>query len=64
MSPASDPDLTAPRDPAVYRPRPLLGVTFWAMIAFGVVCVLAGVALAQFTSPRGDVVRDSPAPVD
>jgi hypothetical protein len=51
MSPASDPDLTAPRDPAVYRPRPLLGVTFWAMIAFGVVCVLAGVALASF-GPR------------
>jgi len=51
MSPASDPDLTAPRDPAVYRPRPLLGVTFWAMIAFGVLCVLAGVALASF-GPR------------
>ena len=51
MSPASDPELTAPRDPAVYRPRPLLGVTFWAMIAFGVLCVLAGVALASF-GPR------------
>jgi hypothetical protein len=51
MSPAPDPDLTAPRDPAVYRPRPLLGVTFWAMIAFGVLCVLAGVALASF-GPR------------
>jgi hypothetical protein len=46
MSPSSDPDLSAPRDPAAYRPRPLLGVTFWAMIAFGVICVLAGVALA------------------
>jgi hypothetical protein len=51
MSPASDPDLTAPRDPAIYRPRPLLGMTFWAMIAFGVLCVLAGVALASF-GPR------------
>lgn len=51
MSPSSDPDITAPRDPAAYRPRPLLGVTFWAMIAFGVICVLAGVALATF-GPR------------
>ena len=44
-------DITAPKDPADYRPRPLLGVTFWAMIAFAVVCVLAGVAIAQF-GPR------------
>src|SRR5207302_731051 len=44
-------DLTAPKDPADYRPRPLLGVTFWAMIAFAVVCVLAGVAIADF-GPR------------
>ena len=51
MSPSSEPDVTAPRDPAAYRPRPLLGVTFWAMIAFGVLCVLAGVALATF-GPR------------
>ncbi len=44
-------DITAPKDPADYRPRPMLGVTFWAMIAFGVICVLAGVAIAQF-GPR------------
>lgn len=37
---ASGPDL--PRDPAEYRPRPLIGVGFWAFIAFGVLCVLAG----------------------
>ncbi|WP_309603939.1 mitofilin family membrane protein [Phenylobacterium sp.] len=44
-------DATAPRDPAAYRPRPLLGVSFWAMIAFAVLCVLAGVAIANF-GPR------------
>ncbi|WP_068876500.1 MULTISPECIES: COG4223 family protein [unclassified Phenylobacterium] len=38
------PDL--PRDPAEYRPRPLTGPGVWATIAFGVLCVLAGVAVA------------------
>src|SRR3954468_11809565 len=41
-------DITAPKDPAHYRPKPLLGATFWAIIAFGVLCVLAGVAVANF----------------
>ena len=44
MSP-TEPDL--PRDPAGYRPKPLLGVGFWVMVAFGLVCVLAGVAVAS-----------------
>src|SRR6185503_11946603 len=39
-------DITAPKDPADYRPKPLLGPTFWAMIALCVLCVLAGVAVA------------------
>lgn len=43
------PDL--PRDPAEYRPRPLMGVGFWALIAFGVLCVLAGAAVA-YLAPR------------
>ncbi|WP_372781566.1 COG4223 family protein [Phenylobacterium sp.] len=52
MTPTSDaPDITAPKDPAAYRPRPLLGATFWAMIAFAVLCVLAGVGIATF-GPR------------
>ena len=55
MSPPSglDPDseLSAPKDPADYRPRPLMGVTFWAMIALMMLCVLAGVAIANF-GPR------------
>jgi len=45
-SPSDTPEITAPKDPAAYRPKPLLGVTFWAMVAFAVLCVLAGVAIA------------------
>ncbi|MBS0332623.1 MAG: hypothetical protein JSS35_07635 [Proteobacteria bacterium] len=56
MSPPPDPPLGAPeastpRDPAEYRPKPLLGFTFWAMIALMLLCVLAGVAIADF-GPR------------
>jgi hypothetical protein len=39
-------EITAPKDPAEYRPKPLLGATFWAMIALMLLCVLAGVAVA------------------
>ena len=28
-----EPDL--PKDPAAYRPKPLMGAGFWAMIVFG-----------------------------
>jgi hypothetical protein len=48
MSPP-EPDL--PKDPAEYRPKPLLGIGFWALIAFGVLCVLAGAAVAML-GPR------------
>jgi len=41
---ADEPDL--PKDPADYRPKPLMGLGFWALIAFGVLCVLAGVGVA------------------
>lgn len=51
IPPTDASDLTAPKDPAEYRPRPLLGVTFWAMIALMLLCVLAGVAIANF-GPR------------
>ena len=50
-APSDRPEATAPEDPAVYRPKPLLGATFWAMVAFAVLCVLAGVAIANF-GPR------------
>lgn len=39
-------EITAPKDPAEYRPKPLLGAAFWAMIALMLLCVLAGVAVA------------------
>lgn len=42
---------SAPKDPADYRPKPLLGATFWAMLALMLLCVLAGVAVANF-GPR------------
>jgi hypothetical protein len=47
MNPPPDAsEITAPKDPAEYRPKPLLGATFWAMIALMLLCVLAGVAVA------------------
>src|SRR6185503_1848719 len=57
MSDASD--ISAPKDPAAYRPKPLLGATFWAMIALCVLCVLAGVAVASFR-PRWLAPRPAP----
>ena len=44
----SQPDL--PKDPAEYRPKPLMGVGFWAMIALCVLCVLAGVLVVLAVS--------------
>jgi hypothetical protein len=51
MSPSSEAEIAAPRDPAEYRPRPVLGLGFWAVIAFGVLCVLAGAGVALL-APR------------
>jgi len=52
MTAAPDPaSLTAPKDPAAYRTRPLMGLGFWALLSLCILCVLAGVALASFT-PR------------
>lgn len=55
------PDL--PKDPADYRPKPLMGPGFWALIAFGVLCVLAGAAVAMFV-PRLLQVKPAPAAVE
>jgi hypothetical protein len=44
MTPGAGPEL--PKDPAEYRRRPMLGVGFWAIMAFGVLSVLAGAAVA------------------
>jgi hypothetical protein len=49
MTIAPDPvESDAPRDPALYGRRRLLGPGFWALIAFGIVCVATGAALARF----------------
>ena len=43
--------LDPPKDPAAYRPRPLLGLGFWALLVFALVCILAGIVIADF-GPR------------
>jgi hypothetical protein len=48
MTTPPDRDLAPPKDPAEYRPRRLLGFGFWALLLFGVVCVVAGVLLALY----------------
>jgi hypothetical protein len=55
----TEPDL--PKDPAEYRPKPLMGVGFWALIAFGVLWVLAGAGVAVF-GPRLLPPKPAPAP--
>lgn len=45
----SDPaELSAPRDPGSYGRGRLAGAGFWALIAFGVLCVAAGYGAARF----------------
>jgi hypothetical protein len=56
-------DLSAPKDPAAYRPRPLLGATFWAMLALCVLCVLAGIAVASYL-PRLGAGRPAAHPAE
>lgn len=53
------PDPGAPRDPAEYRPRSLMGPSFWALIALCVLCVLAGAGVATL-APR--YLANKPAP--
>jgi len=49
MNAAPDPaEIVAPQDPALYARRRVLGPGFWALIAFGVICVAAGAGLARF----------------
>ena len=51
----SDADL--PRDPAEYRPKSPLSVGFWVILAFGLICVMAGTAVALL-GPR--LLSDKP----
>ena len=48
MTSPADLEPTVPKDPADDRRRPLMGVSFWAAISFGILCVLAGAGLAAF----------------
>lgn len=54
----------APRDPAEYRPKPLMGAAFWVWVAFGLVCILAGMALAVFGPKLLPVRPERPASLD
>lgn len=64
MTLAPDPtEITPPKDPTIYaRPR-LMGPGFWVAIAFGVLCIAGGYALAKFgpklTGPGAE--SESPA---
>ncbi|KRA65930.1 hypothetical protein ASD79_01200 [Caulobacter sp. Root655] len=65
MTAAPDPaEIATPRDPALYAPRRVLGLGFWAVIAFGVICVAAGAALARFGpswfAPKAPVAVQQP----
>lgn len=59
MTASPDPsEITAPRDPAVYG-RPRSGPGPWVFAAFGVICVLAGAAIAVIGGAR---LQMSPEP--
>ncbi len=54
----------APADPAVYGRRPRAGglpLSVWALIAFGLVCVLAGIAAANYGPRLGPAPAAEPA---
>ncbi|MDP3747528.1 MAG: hypothetical protein Q8Q88_10830 [Phenylobacterium sp.] len=52
MSVSPDPaELSAPRDPGSYGRARVMGPAFWAMIIFGLLCIVAGYVLASF-GPR------------
>lgn len=50
-----------PIEPAAYRKKPMLGVGFWIAIAFGVLCIAAGYALAKL-GPKFLPPPTQPAP--
>lgn len=59
----SAPEPGLPKDPAEYRPRPVMGVGFWAMIAFGFLCVLAGAGVAYLGPSLLPQKPQAPAPL-
>ncbi|UTP39567.1 hypothetical protein M9M90_20575 [Phenylobacterium sp. LH3H17] len=61
MSVSPDPaELSAPRDPGSYGRARVMGPAFWAMIVFGLLCIVAGYVLASF-GPRLFPARPRPA---
>jgi hypothetical protein len=48
-------------DPAAERPRPLLGLGFWAVMVFAMLCVLAGVGVVLL-GPKLWPPAPTPAP--
>ncbi len=62
MSVPPDPaELSAPRDPADYGPPRLMTRSFWLVMAFGLICVLAGAAITAF-GPTLFRAKPHPAP--
>lgn len=59
MSQTPESELSAPKDPAAYRPRRMLGPGFWGVLIFGFLCVLAGAAIWAL-GPR--LLAHRPAP--
>lgn len=65
MSLAPDPAASpAPLDPVAYRKRRLSGVSLWATAAFGLLCLLSGVALATWLPDFGAPRASAPAPAE
>lgn len=61
MSVSPDPaELSAPRDPGSYGRARVMGPAFWAMIVFGLLCIVAGYVLASF-GPRLFPAKPRPA---
>lgn len=61
-APPDSAGLSAPKDPAEYRPKPAAGSTRWAVMALCVVCVLAGAAVG-LVAPRILAARPEPLAV-
>jgi len=55
-------------EPAAERPRPLLGLGFWAVMAFAMLCVLGGVGVVLLgpklwpPAPATPAVQAAPPP--
>ena len=63
MSPPDPDDITLPRDPHDYSLRRRgLGLAFWAAMVFGLLCILAGIAIDRY-GPKLFPAHPAPPPV-